>query len=85
MRPSTTLGEDLRFVAAPVVQNYQVVAAVRLSLPESIVTEEVRETERWLAIFVLSVVLAAAIIAWQLARSIASPLRLLAGVAAGLP
>ncbi len=85
VRPSATIGEDLRFVAAPVVQNYDVVAAVRLSLPESIVTEEVRETQRWLAVFVLSVVLAAALIAWQLARSIASPLRNLARVAHELP
>ncbi len=85
VRPSATIGEDLRYVAAPVVQNYDVVAAVRLSLPESIVTEEVRETQRWLAVFVLSVVLAAALIAWQLARSIASPLRNLARIASDLP
>jgi signal transduction histidine kinase len=85
VRPSATIGQDLRFVAAPVVQNYDVVAAVRLSLPESIVTQEVRETERWLTLFVLSVVLAAALVAWQLARSIASPLRTLARVAADLP
>lgn len=85
VRPSATVGEDLRFVAAPVVQDYGIVAAVRLSLPESIVDEEVRETARWLAVFVLCVVIAAALVAWLLARSIASPLRRLAGVAHDLP
>ena len=61
VRTSVTLGEDLRYVAAPVIQNFDVVAAVRLSLPESIVTEEVKETQRWLIVFVLTVVLAAAL------------------------
>jgi signal transduction histidine kinase len=85
VRTSTTLGEELRYVAAPVVQNYGVVAAVRLSLPESIVTEEVAETQRWLIVFVLTVVVAAALVAWLLARSIASPLLHVARVAEELP
>jgi signal transduction histidine kinase len=85
VRTSATLGEELRYVAAPVVQNYEVVAAVRLSLPESIVTEEVQETQRWLVVFVLTVVVAAALVAWLLARSIASPLQRVAHVAEGLP
>jgi signal transduction histidine kinase len=85
VRTSATLGEDLRYVAAPVVQNYEVVAAVRLSLPESIVTEEIQETQRWLVVFVVTVVIAAALVAWLLARSIASPLRRVAHVATELP
>jgi signal transduction histidine kinase len=85
VRASATLGEELRYVAAPVIQNYGVVAAVRLSLPESIVTEEVQETQRWLVVFVLTVVLAAALVAWALARSISSPLRQVAKVAEDLP
>ena len=85
VRTSVTLGEDLRYVAAPVIQNYGVVGAVRLSLPESTVTEEVQETQRWLVVFVLTVVVAAALVAWLLARSIASPLRTLARVAEDLP
>jgi signal transduction histidine kinase len=85
VRTSATLGEDLRYVAAPVIQNYDVVAAVRLSLPESIVTEEVAETQRWLVVFVLTVVVAAGLVAWLLARSIASPLRNVARVAEELP
>ncbi len=85
VRTSVTLGEDLRFVAAPVVQDQAIVAAVRLSLPESIVDEEVQETARWLVVFVFCVVLAAGLIAWLLARSIASPLGRLAKVARELP
>ncbi len=85
VRESNTLGEELRYVAAPVVQNGGVVAAIRLSLPESIVSDAVRETERWLIVFVLSVMVGAALVAWQLSRSIASPLRRVARVAADLP
>lgn len=85
VRQSATLGEELRYVASPVIQNYDVVAAVRLSLPESIVDDEVQETAQWLVVFVLSVVLAASLVAWLLARSISSPLRHVAEVATDLP
>ncbi len=85
VRSSVTLGEDLRFVAAPVVQDLGIVAAVRLSLPESIVDEEVRETAQWLIVFVFCVVIAAGLVAWLLARSISSPLNRLAEVAQDLP
>jgi signal transduction histidine kinase len=85
VRASTTLGEDLRYVAAPVVKDDDVAAAVRLSLPESIVTDEVQETQLWLAVFVLTVVIGASLVAWLLARSISSPLRRVADVAEALP
>lgn len=85
IRYSQTLATDLRYVAAPVVQNYQVVAAVRLSLPEYDVDDAIQGTLLWLVAFVISVVSAAALIAWLLARSIASPLQRLADVADGLP
>ena len=85
VRTSVTLGEELRFVAAPIIQNFQVVGAVRLSLPESIVDDEVQETQRWLIIFVVAVTVAAGLVAWVLARSIAAPLRDLAQVAEELP
>ncbi len=85
VRPSTTVGEDLRYVAAPIVQQYDVVAAVRLSMPESNVTSKVRATAGWLVVFVISVAIAAALIAWLLARSIARPLDDLAAVASELP
>lgn len=85
VRPSTTLGTDLRYVAAPVVQGYDVVAAVRLSLPESSVTDQVRESAGWLVLFVVAVVFAAAVVAWLLARSMAAPLDDVAAVAIDLP
>jgi len=85
VRFSATIGGDLRYVAAPIVQNYAAKAAVRLSLPEASVNQQVQQTARWLIIFVVSVVLTAALVAWLLARSIASPLRRLARVAAALP
>lgn len=85
VRFSQTLATDLRYVAAPVVQNYQVVAAVRLSLPEYDVDDAIQGTLIWLIAFVVSVVVAAALIAWLLARSIAAPLQQLADVAETLP
>jgi signal transduction histidine kinase len=85
VRTSATLGEELRYVAAPIIQDFGVTAAVRLSLPESIVTEEVRETQQWLVVFVLTVVVGAGLVAWLLARSVSSPLRRVAQVAEDLP
>lgn len=85
VRPSATLGADIRYVAAPVVQRLKAVAAVRLSVPEGEVAAAVRTTQYLLAAFVLAVMLAAAIIAWLLARSIAAPLDDLAEVAGRLP
>ncbi len=85
VRPSTTLGTDLRYVAAPVVQQEAIAAAVRLSLPEDAVTSTVRRTQGWLAVFVLAVVAVAALIGWLMARSLAAPLDRLADVAERLP
>lgn len=85
VRMSQTIGEELRFVAAPIIQNYDVAGAVRLSLPESLVDEEVQETQRWLALFVVTVIITAGLVAWILARSIAAPLRHVAQVAEDLP
>ena len=84
VRTSTTLGSDLRFVAAPVVQGEQVVAAVRFSLPEDEVRREMQRTVMWLAVFVIAVMIAAGLIAWLIARSIARPLESLALVASEL-
>lgn len=85
VRYSQTLATNLRYVAAPVIQNFQVVAAVRLTLPEYDVDDEIQATLVWLAIFVVSVMVAAALIAWLLARSITAPLRELSNVAEALP
>ena len=85
IRYSTTLATDLRYVAAPIVKDERVVAAVRLSLPEDQVVAAVRRTQGWLLAFVVAVIVAAAVIAWLLARSIAAPLEDVADVARVLP
>lgn len=85
VRFSDTLGADLRYVAAPVIKDERVVAAVRLSLPETTVSDAVRRTQLWLGVFVIAVIIAAGLIAWLLARSIAAPLEEVADVARVLP
>lgn len=85
VRPSSTLGTDLRFVAAPVIQDETIVAAVRYSLPETEVNAQVRRTVLWLAVFVIAVMAGAGLIAWLIARSIARPLEALSQVATNLP
>lgn len=84
VRTSTTLGTDLRVVAAPVVQDEQIVAAVRFTLPEDEVRQEMQRTVLWLTVFVVAVMVAAGLIAWLIARSIARPLESLATVATDL-
>jgi len=84
VRGSTTLGAELRYVAAPVIQDRAVVAAVRLSLPEDKVSQRIQQTQLWLAVFVASVMVIAGLVAWILARGIAAPLDALAQTATGL-
>lgn len=85
VRPSVTLNDDLRYVAAPIIQNFKVVAVVRLSLSESAVDSEVLIAELWLIAFVASVILAAALVAWFLSRSIARPVDALTEVVELMP
>lgn len=85
VRPSSTVGSDLRLVAAPIVQDLSVVAAVRLSLLEDELNAEVRRTQQWLALFVLAVIAGVVAIAWLIARSIGAPLEDLSRVARELP
>jgi len=85
VRMSNTLGSELRYVAAPIVKNEQVVAAVRVSLPEDLVRNAVRRTSFMLVGFVLAVALIAAAVAWLLASSISAPVRALADIAKRLP
>lgn len=85
VRMSNTLGSELRYVAAPIVKDEQVVAAVRFSLPEDLVRNAVRRTSLVLLGFVFAVALIAAAIAWLLASSISAPVRALAEVAKHLP
>ncbi|MDO8733508.1 MAG: ATP-binding protein [Actinomycetota bacterium] len=85
VRPSATLGSDLRYVAAPIVKQEQVSAAVRLSLPEDDVIAVVHRSQLFLVVFVLAVMFLAAMVALLLSRSITAPLSRLAAVARGLP
>lgn len=85
VRYSSTLGVDLRYVAAPVVKEERIVAAARLSLPESQVDAVIQRTRWSLAAFVAAVVVAAALIAWIIAHSIAGALQRVAEVAEELP
>jgi signal transduction histidine kinase len=72
-------------VAAPIVQNFKVVAVVRLSLSESAVNSAVLTAELWLIAFVASVIFAAGLIAWFLSRSLARPVDSLTGVIELMP
>ena len=85
VRWSNTLAKELRYVAAPILDGKQVVAAVRLSLPDNDVDAAIRSTQLLLGAFVLGVIAIAAVIAFWLARTISSPLRALADVARRLP
>ncbi len=85
VRMSQTLGSELRFVAAPIIKDEVVVAAVRYSLPEELVKNAVRRTTAMLALFVLLVAILAALVAWAIASSISAPVRALADVAKRLP
>lgn len=84
VRYSQTLATDLRYVAAPVVQNYEIVAAVRLSLSETDAYAQARIAQYWLALFVACVVAAAAFVAYLLSRSIARPIIALTEVVTAL-
>lgn len=84
-RYSNTLGTDLRYVAAPVVQQLQVSAAVRLSMPESSVNAIVVRSWLGISAFLIAVVIAAGLIAWLVSATIAGPLRRVADVATDLP
>lgn len=85
VRFSSTLGLELRYVAAPVVKEETIVAAVRLSLPQLQVDAVIQRTRWSLVAFVAAVVVAAALIAWIIAASITGPLQRVAEVAEELP
>lgn len=81
VRSSKTLGQDLRYVAAPIVQGERIVAAVRFSLPEEAVLSAVRRTAFALGGFTLAVMLCAALIALLISRTISEPVLSLARMA----
>ena len=73
IRYSITLATDLRYVAAPITQNYQVVGVVRLSLPENTVNATVFRSQLGLLVFVLLIIGVAASISLIIARSVSKP------------
>ncbi len=73
-RFSRTLGEDLFFVAVPVLSGDEVVGVVRLSAPERVVAERVSGKVRGLSIVAGISLLIAVAVAWLFARSVTRPL-----------
>lgn len=83
-RYSQTLGEDLYFVAVPVLSGEDVVGVVRISAPERVVSDRVDARRRGLlGVAVISLAIAGAV-AWLMARSITRPLRRLEATTAEL-
>jgi signal transduction histidine kinase len=74
-RYSRTLGEDLFFVAVPVLSGSQVVGVVRLSAPERVVADRVADKVHGLFIVAGISLLIAIAVAWLFARSVTRPLR----------
>ncbi len=73
-RPSRTLGEDLFYVAVPVLSGDEVVGVVRLSAPERVVSERVSAKVRGLSVVAGISLLIAVAVAWIFARSVTRPL-----------
>jgi signal transduction histidine kinase len=73
-RYSRTLGEDLFFVAVPVLSGDDVVGVVRLSAPERVVADRVSGKVRGLGIVAGISLLIAVAVAWLFARSVTRPL-----------
>jgi signal transduction histidine kinase len=78
-RFSTTLGEELFFVAVPVLSGNEVVGAVRLSAPERVVSDRANSRVRGLLAVALISLLIAVAVAWLLAKSITRPITRLRG------
>lgn len=74
-RFSETLGEDLFYVAVPVLSGVDRVGAVRISVLEQVVSDRVRSQIRLLLVVALLSLSIAVGVAWILARSVTLPLR----------
>jgi signal transduction histidine kinase len=73
-RFSSTLGEDLFFVAVPVLSGEDVVGAVRISAPERVVADRAASRVRGLLMVALISLAIAVVVAWIFARSVIRPL-----------
>lgn len=76
-RFSTTLGEDLLYVAVPVLNGADVIGAVRLTYPAKVVDDAVDAQLRMLGIVAISTLILAGIIGYIIAASLNRRLRLL--------
>jgi signal transduction histidine kinase len=74
-RPSDTLDAQLLYVAVPVASGGRVLGAVRITYPRSALDERVRTNWLRLGFLGISVVVAAGVVGWLLARSVGRPLR----------
>lgn len=74
-RFSETLGEDLFYVAVPVLSGVDRVGAVRISVLEDVVSDRVRSQIRLLLVVALLSLSIAVGVAWIFARSVTLPLR----------
>lgn len=73
-RPSVTLGEDLFYVAVPVLSGDERIGAVRISAPARVVSDRVDARVRGLALVALISLLIACTAAWLLARTVTRPI-----------
>ncbi len=76
-RFSTTLNEDLMYVAVPVLNGADVIGAVRLTYPAQVVDDAVNGQLRMLGIIAISSLLVAGIIGYIISTSLNRRLRLL--------
>jgi signal transduction histidine kinase len=74
-RFSETLGEELFYVAVPVLSGVDRVGAIRISVLEQVVADRVADQIRGLLVVALLSLSIAVGVAWVLARSVTRPLR----------
>lgn len=74
-RESRTLGEELFYVAVPVLSGDQTVGAVRISAPERVVSERVNDQVRGLFVVAGLSLLIAVVVAVLVAWTVVSPMR----------
>ena len=78
-RYSATLGQELTYVAVPIHHGAEVVGALRVSMPASLVDAKVRQLELGLVAALVLVLVLSVITAWAVARLLGRPLRRLVG------
>ena len=78
VRYSATLDTQLRYVSVPIKHGDEVLGAVRLSVPETEVQQDVRALVYALLTILAVVLLAAMLAAWGVARALSRPLARLA-------